>query len=238
VRESPRAKRVSLRVLPPDGVVEVLVPLGHDHTIASLAVDSHHSWIVKQQLKMAASTAVGKAKQKRPLPKHIHLAAIDMYLAVEYHPVKASCSIAVSVDAPSRLLHVVGNVSDERLVFSTLHKYLKLHGKDVLPVWLWKLVKLHGGHHALHPNRVTVRLQQSRWGSCSAKGNISLNAKLLLLPPALVDHVMLHELAHLRVHNHSQHYWDFLSLLDPHWQQRKAELHQLETKMPSWIGKV
>jgi len=60
-------------------------------------------------------------------------------------------------------------------------------------------------------NVVTVRSQKTRWGSCSRKNNISLNVKLVLLPEDLVDYVMLHELVHTRIPNHSNGFWDELN---------------------------
>lgn len=63
--------------------------------------------------------------------------------------------------------------------------------------------------------RYTVRNQQSRWGSCSASGTISLNWRLCLLPPELHDYVVRHELAHLRHLNHSPAYWAFLREICP-----------------------
>ena len=55
--------------------------------------------------------------------------------------------------------------------------------------------------------RLSVRSQRTRWGSCSPKNNISLNARLVKLPGELVDYVILHELVHTRVHNHSRKFW-------------------------------
>jgi len=56
-------------------------------------------------------------------------------------------------------------------------------------------------------NRVFVRRQKTRWGSCSEKNNINLNLKILLLPQILQDYVLLHELVHTRVKSHSPEYW-------------------------------
>ena len=55
--------------------------------------------------------------------------------------------------------------------------------------------------------KVSIRRQRTRWGSCSIKNNISLNARLVKLPAELMDYVILHELVHTRVHNHSKKFW-------------------------------
>ena len=57
-------------------------------------------------------------------------------------------------------------------------------------------------------NRVALRAQRSRWGSCSIKGNLNFNVKLIFLPIELVDYVIVHELCHLRHMNHSKAFWD------------------------------
>ena len=61
--------------------------------------------------------------------------------------------------------------------------------------------------HGFTCNNVSTREQRTRWGSCSHKNNISLNLKLVLLPKELIDYVMLHELVHTRIHNHSKRFW-------------------------------
>ena len=64
--------------------------------------------------------------------------------------------------------------------------------------------------HDFHFNKVSLRDQKSRWGSCSAQNNISLNQKLYFLPDHLRDYVLIHELAHTREKNHSTAFWKIL----------------------------
>jgi predicted metal-dependent hydrolase len=61
--------------------------------------------------------------------------------------------------------------------------------------------------HDLEPGRVSIRNQRSRWGSCAREGNIALNFRLVQMPEAIRDYVLLHELMHLRQQNHSPRFW-------------------------------
>jgi predicted metal-dependent hydrolase len=87
---------------------------------------------------------------------------------------------------------------------------------------LFQLAEIHG----FACNKVTVRQQKTRWGSCSPKNTISLNIKLALLPVELADYVMLHELVHTRVHNHSRRFW---AELDKYVPQSRAMAKRLRT---------
>lgn len=77
-------------------------------------------------------------------------------------------------------------------------------------------------------NRVTVRNQRTRWGSCSYKNNISLNMKLLRLPDDLIDYVLLHELVHTRVHNHGPGFWRELEKYVPGARSSTARLRRYD----------
>ena len=67
--------------------------------------------------------------------------------------------------------------------------------------------------HGFEYNRVFIRNQKTRWGSCSAKNNINLNLNLVRLPHELIDYILLHELVHTRVKNHGRQFWDELNTL-------------------------
>lgn len=80
-------------------------------------------------------------------------------------------------------------------------------------------------------NRVSVRDQSSLWGSCSGRKTISLNWRLLLLPPPLQRYVILHELAHLTEMNHSERFWRILRGYDPVAEQHDADLTRISSRM-------
>lgn len=74
----------------------------------------------------------------------------------------------------------------------------------------------------LMPSAVSFRSQKTRWGSCSSRGKISLNWRLIVAPLEVIDYVVVHELSHLRFYNHSQSFWDLVGTQLP----RYAELRQ------------
>lgn len=78
--------------------------------------------------------------------------------------------------------------------------------------------------YAFQINRIAVRDQRTRWGSCSAKKNINLNYRLVYLPEYLRDYVILHELAHTKIQNHSKQFWDYLDEFVPEAKKVDAEL--------------
>ena len=63
--------------------------------------------------------------------------------------------------------------------------------------------------------RIVIREQKTRWGSCSSRGTLSFNWRLMLAPPAVLDYVVVHELAHLQQMNHSKRFWDVVAQVMP-----------------------
>lgn len=99
---------------------------------------------------------------------------------------------------------------------------LRRRARIELPARLRQLAARHG----FEPGRVTIRDQRSRWGSCSPSGDISLNWRLILMPDAVRDYVLLHELAHLREHNHSRRFWRLMSRICPTWRDARRWLRE------------
>lgn len=73
-------------------------------------------------------------------------------------------------------------------------------------------------------NRITVRRQRTRWGSCSSKGNLSFNCLLALVPDEVFTYVLVHELCHLKEMNHSAKFWQAVEQLLPDYKAAKSWL--------------
>jgi predicted metal-dependent hydrolase len=92
--------------------------------------------------------------------------------------------------------------------------------RKVLCQRIGELAQLHNFRY----NRISIRKQKTRWGSCSSKDNINLNMNLLHLPSELMDYILLHELVHTRVKNHSKDFWDELETVVPNAKQIDLKL--------------
>ena len=73
-------------------------------------------------------------------------------------------------------------------------------------------------------NRIQIRDQRTRWGSCSPGGNLSFNWRLVLAPLEVLDYVVVHEVCHLREANHSRRFWRLVETRRPEWREQKAWL--------------
>lgn len=74
--------------------------------------------------------------------------------------------------------------------------------------------------------RISIRKQATRWGSCSKKGNLSFNYKLLFLPSKVAEYVMVHEICHLKEMNHSVRFWNLVARTVPEFKEIRKELRQ------------
>jgi predicted metal-dependent hydrolase len=82
-------------------------------------------------------------------------------------------------------------------------------------------------HYNFKYGRVSIRNQRSRWGSCSSKGNLNFNFRIVTLPKHLVDYIVVHELCHLGQMNHSQKFWDLVSETLPNYLELSQELRRV-----------
>lgn len=85
-------------------------------------------------------------------------------------------------------------------------------------------VAYYAGLMGVHYGRITLREQKTRWGSCSSKGNLNFNWKLVLMPSEVLDYVVVHELAHLKEMNHSPKFWAIVEQIIPDYRMQREKL--------------
>lgn len=94
--------------------------------------------------------------------------------------------------------------------------------KEYIPKRAAYFAELTGGSYS----RITIREQRTRWGSCSGRGTLSFNWRLMLAPPAVLDYVVVHELCHLTHMNHSREFWQLVECVLPDYKERRKWLKE------------
>jgi predicted metal-dependent hydrolase len=228
LRIAPWARGISLRVTLA-GTVEVVAPRRYSPRTISRVLRSEADWIASAQAAVAERRRALPPLPTWELPAEIALPGVEARWAVETRPADAR-GVRVLPAGPG-LLVVAGSVADSSACRRSLRRWLLRQGQAHLPPRLATASRGCGLPYA----RSTVRLARSRWGSCSRVGVISLNARLLLLPPALVDYVLVHELCHTRVPNHSPAFWRLVGRHCPEYPLRRRELRAAGRQLPAWV---
>jgi predicted metal-dependent hydrolase len=92
-------------------------------------------------------------------------------------------------------------------------------------------------HMGVRYSRITVRAQKTLWASCSGRGTLSLNWRLMLAPQRIVDYVLIHELSHLQEPNHSQRFWRIVAEHCPDWWERRRWLAEHEREIHTMLSR-
>jgi len=187
---NPRARRYLLR-LRPDGTARVTIPRGGSTAVAQQFVERHAAWLERQFQRL-------QAQPRKPAAWSIGTEILLRGDAVR---------IEAGFNGESGIIHFGGElirVSDPTAdLRSAIEGHLRKLATRKLPPRVLELATRHG----LTVRRITVRSQKSRWGSCSRRGTISLNWRLIQTPAFVSDYICLHELTHLRQMNHSPRFW-------------------------------
>jgi predicted metal-dependent hydrolase len=222
VRTSERARRLAVRVLP-GGRVEIVVPCGTRPRAIEQFVARHRSWIDR---KLAQYRPLDRACADG-LPDRIRFAANGESFDVHYADLPGALRLVVD----DRTICLSGERARTVLMRHALQRFLMRHAHSVLAPWLAGLSATTG----LACERLQIRRQRTRWGSCSRNGTISLNVCLLFQPPDVVNYLLVHELAHTRHMNHSARFWALVGRIEPRWRELDAELTHGWREVPAWV---
>ena len=230
VRLSRRARRLWLKVTG-RGEVEVVIPRGYDPAAIPGIVERERAWILAALARLERQRQIAPTGPWQP-PDQIELPAAGAAWQLTR---RATAQPGVRVrQLGADRLELAGRIEEMAACREALDRWLLRQARSLL------LPRLAAASRSLAlPYRsATVRLQRSRWGSCSANGAISLNGRLLLLPLPLVDYVLLHELCHTRVRNHSPRFWALVARHCPDHSRLRTELRLAGRNLPAWAAQM
>ncbi|MBT8103900.1 MAG: M48 family metallopeptidase [Gammaproteobacteria bacterium] len=225
VRESGRARRLSIKVFP-RGRVEVVVPKRTRPAEVREFVEAHRDWILKAR----ASFAAEHPPEPFALPELVSLDGIEREFAVRYLPEEGAKTVKFRNQGGAVVLS--GQTANEKLCVQALKRWLTSLAKREYAPRLQSLSGLTGNSY----KKMHVRGQRTCWGSHSSNGTISLNYCLMFLDPAHLRYVMIHELCHARHMNHSNRFWALVGQFEPEYRRLDKDLNSSWKQIPTWVG--
>ncbi len=228
VRESPKAKHVSLK-MSITGDLEVIVPKGFDQKRIPEILQSKQRWIERVVRRMVTQQTLVGTDVLAERPNRIALQAIAQTWQVEYQSTNES-SVRIIERSNYRLV-LQGDVDNINTCKIALQQWIMGKAKIHLPPWLHQISReVH-----LPFQQVSIRQQKTIWGSCSVRKTISLNCKLLFLPSSLVRYVLVHELCHTKHLNHSRDFWALVRQHEPDYRSLDVNLRDARYLVPWWM---
>ncbi len=202
LRESPRARRLTLRVDPVRGTIQVVVPHGLQESDITGFVARHLPWVESRLAALpprlpfedgAEVPLLGRPHRIRHMPGHRGTECRDGEIRVG-----------------GAIAHIARRTRDFLTTQARCELTVRSH---------YKAAEL-----GVRIARVSVRDTKSRWGSCAQNGRLSYSWRLVLAPEPVLDYVVAHEVAHLVEMNHSPRFWAVVARLSPHGDQPRAWL--------------
>jgi hypothetical protein len=185
---SARARRYILRVAP-DGSARVTIPRRGSQREAERFLNANGEWLSRQRERMR------RAARSRDEAWQVGSTVLFRGARVRIQRTGDGAALALGTE--------VVHADPSRAARPRLVAHLRALALQELPARVQEFAAQLG----LVPARIIVRDQRSRWGSCSPSGTISLNWRLVQMPPSVADYVIVHELVHLEQPNHSRRFW-------------------------------
>ncbi len=178
-------------------------------------IKKNANWIVSNSQKIIPKKPVKNLKALSILGQTYQLTFINtLHDSVVIYPEKMQIYANISKNTASHINQV-------------LEKKLRPFALSLIKKELTLLKK----EFKFNYNNVTVRNQSSRFGSCSSRGNLNFNWQIIFFPSEQFRHILLHELTHLKIKNHSKKFWDQLTIYDPNCKKNNLWLKKEGTKL-------
>ncbi len=194
-RRSARARRISLRIEPRQGILVITLPKRASAAAVRAVLASHRDWVAERLARLPRPVALGEGAE----------VPIDGVPHRIVHRPEARGTAWLQ----ERELHVSG---DAAFLARRVADWLRLHARRRLGAMAFAKASAAG----LAARRISIKDTSTRWGSCTAKGVLMFSWRLVMAPAEVQDYVVGHEVAHLRHLNHGAEFWALTDLLTPH----------------------
>jgi len=212
--KSYRAKYIRIKVSN-SGEIKVVLPRGISEKHAHSFVQKKSQWITKTLANIPEING-------KEFPEYLNLKLLNEEWNIKYINLDTNNKIQLHEIADNHL-QISGNIEDWRATKTILNQWCKRKAEPIFKDMIEKLAEEHGFHF----NKLTIRSQKTRWGSCSTRKNISLNSKLLFMPVNVTKYVIIHELCHTVEMNHSSRFWQLVEDCDENYISNRNELRKL-----------
>ncbi len=208
-------KRLKI-VVSPELTVEVFAPCAATDDQIFAALHKRAPWITQKLDKLASHHPL-------PTPRQYISGETLVYLGRQYR-LHVETGARPPAKLSGRYLNIrVENSSNREDVKRIVHAWYRRNARRTIDRCLEKCQTITRRHGLPEP-RLMIRDMRRRWGSCSPAGRITFNLKLVQVPVHCIEYVVMHELCHLKHHNHSNAFYALLTRCQPDWRERKAAL--------------
>lgn len=222
-KKSLKARNISIKIKPFEGVL-VTVPRFLSFKMAKDFVESKMNWIqknlhkIKSQEQLQTNFNIGSIFHTR-----FHYVIIDSTSKPNNSFSKLNNFIKIHISEKKEFQ----SIESQDYIRKIIEEVLRIEAKSYLPKRVDELAKKHNFTY----QKLTIKNTKTRWGSCSFKNNINLSLHLMRLREELIDYVILHELVHTKVKNHSREFWTTLEIHCPKSKSLDKELKNFSLRI-------
>lgn len=211
IRRSTRARRSRLTITEA-GETVVVLPLRAAEREAADLVARHHRWIVRHVSRIRQRRDVLTARPALDSGREVRFEGVPHRIVVTTSLSRAPSTVEL---VAGESIHVLRSAREPRPTPEILDAWFRGRAREAIN----ERVAARASEMAITPRQVTIRDQRTRWGSASRRGTLSFSWRLMLCPAAVLDYVVVHELAHLKVAGHGRSFW---RLVDSHFADARA----------------
>jgi predicted metal-dependent hydrolase len=214
-----RSHRVaSARIVVKPGLVEIVAPLQIPEHKLHKFVQAKQQWVTQALLKMAASSPQNSGFVPSEYKSGADMAYQGKAYPVNILPTKLKRVKIEFIDGYKIHVPEVMNPDEHNhQIKEALIRWMKKQTKQLVE----QMVESHAAQKQLFPRTITIKTQKSRWGSCGIHNDININWLLIMAPSEVLEYVVVHELCHIKVKNHSSQFWSLVAEHMPDYQIRR-----------------